>query len=461
MLKVEGIWKLASAHLREQMPPDYYERWIAVIVPVRLESDTVVLGVTSDYFSEWLVENYNDAIEEAIEKTTGLKLKITFEKVSSSIIQAPAEEKSNADNAVAISLNMTQKSQPVDPEWQKMVMASLDRRFTFDTFVEGDNNRFAYTACRSVADAPGERFNPLFIHSSTGLGKTHLLQGIAHAILQKNPSSKILYVTSEQFLNEYIDAIAKKSFTELRQKYRELDVLLIDDVQFIGSKEGFQEEIFHTFNALNNAHKQIVMTSDKPPHEIGGLEKRLVSRFEWGLTTEIQQPDLETRIAIIHKKQEEQEYKLDEEVIRYVAARLKSNVRRLESGVFKLVSWASLSGVKIDKNVAEKVLGDVISEEAGSIISIEEIQRIVAEYYDIRMADMKSNKRPANIAIPRMVAMFLARKFTESSLQAVADKFEKKHATVLHAVSTIEKKINDNDEFKHEIGQIEKKLKSL
>ncbi|MBQ6471558.1 MAG: chromosomal replication initiator protein DnaA, partial [Victivallales bacterium] len=297
-------------------------------------------------------------------------------------------------------------------------------------------------------------------HSGTGMGNTHLLQAIAREALRVTPNRRVVYVTCEEFLNQYIDAMMHNRFQQFRARFRELDILLIDDVQFIGSKQGFQEEIFNTFNSIYLAHKQIVMTSDRPPHEIGGLEKRLVSRFESGLTTEITAPDLETRVAIVRKKQEEHRQKLDEDVVMYLASHLKSSVRRLESAVFKLVSWASLSKLKMDIPTAERLLGDIFSEEQDTLLTVEEIQRLVAEFYDVRLADMTSTRRPANIALPRQVAMYFARKMTELSLPAIAEKFHRTHATILHACSAVEGHLKD-DAFRRDLTLLERKMKSL
>ncbi len=470
MLEVKEIWKLAACELRDILDADTYQRWILNIVPVRLDCTDIVLGVPTGTFREWLSINFKGLIEEAILKTASLKLNVVFESgYKTSDFAEPETAKSCEGNSVAAESNDDERparqarrpraiESTESDEPQGTVV--LDRRFKFDTFVVGENSRFAYSACRAVAAQPGDKMNPLFIHSSTGLGKTHLLQAIAQDVLSRKPKAKVVYVTSEEFLNQFIDAMYRNQFSAFREKYRKADMLLIDDMQFISDKPGFQEEIFHTFNALYGAHKQIVMTSDRSPHEINGLDKRLVSRFEWGLTAEIQVPDLETRIAIVRKKQEEQEYKLDDDVINYVAAKLKSNVRRLESGTFKLVSWASLSNVKIDCAMADKLLSDIFNEEVGTALTVEEIQKIVADYYDIRLADMTSKKRPANIAWPRMVAMFLSRNMTGLSLPSIADKFVRNHATVLHAVNSVKAKMDTDEDFRREIGIIEHKLKN-
>ncbi|MBR0458852.1 MAG: chromosomal replication initiator protein DnaA [Victivallales bacterium] len=461
MSQVHEIWTHASAFLREQMSEDTFQISIAKITPVRLDEDAIVLGVPAGYWKEWLSDNYSAPIAEGIRAACGLTLRVVFEsgyKAPETKVPAnpvPSEEPSAKGTALP---PPKEERGLVDLEDNQM---PLDRRFTFDSFVIGETNRFAYGACMNVAQHPGERLNPLFLYSGTGLGKTHLLQAIAQEIMRRDPKARVMYVHSEDYLNQFVDAIYHKKTFEFRQRFRNLDVLLLDDVQFIGgNKQGLQEEIFNTFNVLYLARKQIVMASDRPPHEIGGLEKRLVSRFEWGLTTEIEVPDLETRLAIIHKKQEEQDYKLDEEVIRFLASRLKSNVRRLESAVFKLVSWASLNNVKIDIATTEEMLSDILSEEADSLLTIEDIQKVVAEYYDIRLADMTSPRRTANIALPRQVAMYLARKLTELSLPAIAEKFNRTHATILHAVDAIEEKIAESESLRREVQQLERKMKS-
>ena len=474
MLDINDIWKLACCEMTKKLAENNYNNWISPIMPLSLDKGKLVLGVPNDTYSWWLSENYKDFIEEAIEIATSMKLSVQFEEVAPASVDKPSDEKPvnvatpTKENGSATAAK--EKKQPASHEKQVIGSTSLesgsdkltlDRRFTFESFVVGDSNKFAFSACMTVASEPGTKINPLFIHSSTGLGKTHLLQGIASRILTTQKNARVMYINSEDFMNQYVDAMLRRDLSAFRNKMRNLDVLLIDDVQFLANREGFQEELFHTFNSLFNLRKQIVMTSDCPPHAINGLDKRLCSRFEWGLTTEILPPDLETRIAIIKKKQEEQNFKLSDEVIEFIASHLKSNVRRLESAVFKLISWASISNVKMDVPLAEKLLGDIIGEEAGTIVSIEEIQRVVADFFGIGLVDMTSKKRPANIAVPRMVAMYFARKLTSFSLPSIADKFQRNHATVLHAVSTIEKRGKEDEEFKRSLSLLERKLAGL
>ena len=458
MLEISDIWKLACSELTKKLAESNFNLWISPIVPLSLDKETLVLGVPNETYVWWLGANFKDFIQDAIEATSNMKLSVKFEAAPVQADQKAQvetkENKATTSEKDAVSISSASLENGSDT-------LALDRRFTFDSFVVGDSNKFAYSACMTVASEPGAKINPLFIHSSTGLGKTHLLQGIARNILTTKKNARVMYINSEDFMNQYVDAMLRRDLSSFRGKMRNLDVLLIDDVQFLAKREGFQEELFHTFNSLFNARKQIVMTSDCPPHAINGLDKRLCSRFEWGLTTEILPPDLETRIAIIRKKQEEQNYKLSNEVIEFIASHLKSNVRRLESAVFKLISWASISNVKVDVPLAEKLLGDIISEEAGTIVSVEDIQRIVAEFFGIGLADMTSKKRPANIAVPRMVAMYFARKLTSFSLPSIADKFQRNHATVLHAVSTVEKRGKEDEEFKRSLALLERKLAGL
>ena len=461
MTDFTDIWTRAKAYLRGQVDARQFEMWITTLQPLGIEGHQATLGVLNEMCAIWMGNNFKDVIEEALSIATGEEYDVIFQ-VMPEAKKLPAES-----GAPEVSIRRKVAPKPeatplpaartpkLDEEGSLM---TLDRRFTFDEFVVGDCNRIAYAVSNAVAKRPGSQYNPYFIYSGTGMGKTHLLQAIAQEVLRLTPAAKVMYVTSEEMLNQYVDAMSHSQATAFRRKYRSLDVLLIDDVQFLCKTEKFQEEFFHTFNALYNAHKQIVMTSDRPPQEINGLEKRLVSRFECGFTADIQQPDLETRIAIIHKKQEHHEYKLDEAVVRFVAEHCHSSIRRLESSVLKLVSWASLSDVKIDVKTAERLLESVISDEAESSITVESIQKTVADHYDLRVSDITGPRRLSNIATPRQIAMYLSRKMTELSAASVAEKFSRNHATVVHAVQTIEAKLEKSEEFRREIEQLKRKL---
>ena len=445
MADMVDIWTRAALRLRDLLNPDTYERWISGIVPLSLENGKCRLGVSTDMFSDWLANNYQDLITDAMVRVTGQPVKIVFESGH----ERPAAPPVPAEPRV------TTAEEPADDS-----NSAYNRRFTFETFVVGEHNKFSHAACSAVARMPGKAYNPLFIHGGTGLGKTHLLQAISQEVISRKKRARVEYLSSEEFANKYIDAIRDRTLPKFRQYYRNMDVLLIDDIHFFKGKEQFQEEFFHTFNALYNAHKQIVLASDRPPHEIDGLEKRLVSRFEWGLTTEIQTPDLETRVAILRRKQADHAIKIDDETMFFVAGRIKSNIRRLEGALIRLVSYASVTGSPINRALAEHLLQPILDEEAGNALTIERIQKVVAEFYDVRLADMTSKRRPANIAFPRQVAMFLSRKLTDYSTPLIGERFSRNHATVLHAVETVEKRLTGDSEFRQNVSVLERKLKS-
>lgn len=450
MIDINEIWSKTSEELKASTNADTYDRWFAGIVPVRMTEKELVLGVSNDMFCDWLDNHYKDVILEALKKTCDLTRRIVFESGH----EKPRETVSAAAVVPSPVVAMPAAATPLRPSMD------LNSRFTFDRFVVGDGSRYAFGACMAVAASPGTAYNPLLIHSSIGLGKTHLLQAISHEVLSRNPNAKVEYLTSEEFCNQFTVALQHNKLPEFREHFRDINVLLIDDVQFFGTKTGFQEEFFHTFNAMHANHRQIVMASDRPPQEINGLEKRLVSRFECGVTAEIQPPDLETRIAIIRKKQEEQSVKLSDEVINYLAAHLKSSVRRLEGAVFNLVSHASLTKQTVTIEVAEKVLSNIFVEESDTQVTVEHIQRLVAEHYAIRFADMTSKRRPASVAWPRQIAMYFARRLTDLSFPDIANEFDRTHATVLHAVTAVEKKLASDQNFKREMTLLERKLKS-
>lgn len=443
------IWQDVCGRLRSLLNDDTYTRWIAGIVPLEVGKNGCRLGVSNEMFCDWLTLNYKGLIATAVEEVVGRQLDVSFESGHESLLpdRQPQKMGKRAERA--------EKGLSKKADGQER----YNLRFTFDAFVVGDNSRFAHAAACAVAQSPGRAYNPLFIHSPTGLGKTHLLQAIAQEVLTRKRRARIEYVSSEEFLNSYIDSLRDGTMAKFRRHYRSLDLLLVDDVHFFGDKDSIQEEFFHTFNALYNAHKQIVLTSDKPPHEIGGVEKRLVSRFEWGLTTDIHPPDFETRIAILKKKQADHEHKLGDDVLFFVASRVKSNIRRLEGALIRLVSYASVTGHPVSPEVAGQLLQPVLDEEATSLITIEQIQRTVAEFYDVRLADMTSKRRPQNIAFPRQVAMYLCRRLTDYSSPTIAERFNRNHATVLHAETVIRRRIEGSPELRREVSLLERKIK--
>ncbi len=335
-------------------------------------------------------------------------------------------------------------------------------RYSFETFVVGENNKFAHAACLAVAESPGQAYNPLFIYGGTGLGKSHLLHAIAQDLLKRKKRARIECLTSEEFTNRYIEAVSTNSLPRFRQNFRNVDLLLIDDVQFFtAGKERTQEEFFHTFNALYNSHRQIVLASDRTPHEIDGLEKRLVSRFESGLITEIQTPDLETRLAILRRKQTMHTVKLGDDVLTFIATRIKSNIRRLEGALVRLVSHASIYPDRaMTVETAEQLLRPILEEEGtAGVVSMDRIQKAVAEEYSLRPTDMTSKGRQSSIAFPRQVAMYLCRRLTDCSSTEIGDAFVRNHATVLHAVKAVEAGMEARPEVRARVSLIERKLK--
>ncbi len=441
---VNEIWKDACRHLEELLHPDVFSRWIAVIKPVSLVNNLLTLSVDNDFYQTWLEENYLPLIKNAILTVSASELDIAF--------TINPQEASLEPEPVTIAETITKRFKR-----RSTPKPTLNPKFTFDSFVVGPSNNFAHAASLAVAQSPARAYNPFFIYGDVGLGKTHLMQAIGHHVLSTSRAS-VCYLSSEALMNEYIDALQNRSLVQFRKKYRSTDLLLIDDIHFLAGKERLQEEFFHTFNALFDAHKQIVMTSDRPASEITGLEQRLVSRFEWGLVTELEAPDLETRIAILRNKQEKAQVTLDDDLIIYIATNVRSNIRRLEGAFVRAVSYASLTGKKLTQEVLEHLLKDAIEQEQQVQISFESIQRAVADHYDVRISDMSSTRRMRSVSMPRQVAMYLCRRFTRASLPDIASSFSKTHATVLHAYRAIDSRMDVDDSLKQEVKFIAQKL---
>lgn len=439
-----SLWEKAERSLKEVLHPDVFERWIAVIRPDSLENDTLTLVVDNDFYQTWLEEHYLPLIHDAVASVCGSKLHIVLAaRKPEDLHVAPVRRKP--------SLRERLTRRPRD------LSSPLNEKFSFDAFVVGPCNSFAHAASLAVAQAPGRAYNPLFIYGGVGLGKTHLMQAIGLYVLQ-NSRATVRYVSSETFTNEYIDALQARSLVQFRKKYRSVDLLLIDDIHFLAGKERLQEEFFHTFNALFDGHSQIVMTSDRPASEIVGLEKRLVSRFEWGLVTELEPPDLETRLAILRNKLAQSNAQIDDKAIVFIAERVKSNIRRLEGALVRVLSYASLTGREIGAESLQHLLRDTLDEELVGVLDFTAIQKAVASHYDLRLADLTSKRRPHAIAVPRQVAMYLCRQFTSASLPEIGNAFSKTHATVLYACRTIRNKIASDEELARSVTHIAKSL---
>jgi chromosomal replication initiator protein len=439
------LWAKASKHLQEVLHPDVYSRWIAVIEAVDLNDHELSLAVDNDFYQTWLEENYLSLIRKALTAVHAAPLELKF--VVRPHSSKPAQEPPAAKPGAPRDRGSKRTRQPT----------VLNAKYTFDEFIVGPSNSFAHAASLAVAQAPARAYNPLFIYGDVGLGKTHLMQAIGHHVLSTS-SATVCYLSSEAFVNEYIDALQNRSLIQFRKKYRNTDLLLIDDIHFLASKERMQEEFFHTFNALFDAHKQIVMTSDRPASEITGLEQRLVSRFEWGLVTELESPDLETRIAILRHKQAQARVSLPEELVLFMAQNIRSNVRRLEGALVRALSYASLTGKPLTLESLRVLLRDTLDQEQKEELTFDSIQRAVAEYFDIRLADMRSSRRPRCVAVPRQVAMYLCRRMTRSSLPDIANAFSKTHATVLYAYRTIDNRKDVDAQLRQDLSTISQKL---
>jgi chromosomal replication initiator protein len=441
----EAIWKKACKHLEAVLHPDVYERWIAVIEPYDLEDDALTLAVDNDFYQTWLEENYLPLIRDALTAVEGESFTISF------VVQ-PRSDKEDADTSATRRRTIRDRLSR-----RPHVEGALNPKFTFDRFIVGSSNNFAHAASLAVAQAPARAYNPLFIYGDVGLGKTHLMQAIGHHVLNSSRAS-VCYMSSEAMLNEYINALQNRSLVGFRKKYRNTDLLLIDDIHFLAGKERIQEEFFHTFNALFDSHKQIVMTSDRPASEIAGLEQRLVSRFEWGLVTELEPPDFETRVAILRNKQEQAEADVDDEIIQFIAEHVRSNIRRLEGALVRALSYASLTGRDLTIDTLRYLLRDALETEQKEDLSLEGIQKVVAEHYDIRLADMTSSRRPRSIAVPRQVAMYLCRSLTSASLPDIANVFSKTHATVLHAYRSVDSRMEVDSELRSSVNALAHRL---
>ncbi len=470
------IWESIANAIKPQVGGDTFQRWFAGIVLVQADEQQLTLRVPNNIYQLWIESNYMPLVQNAIMGILGAPRQLKFVFNDPAAAAASVSASSGKDDAPAAALNgfsgvadgveprplasdIAAVSGDSAPAEREVAASGLNPRYSFESFVVGQNNQYAQAASKAVADAPAKTYNPLFLYGGVGLGKTHLMQAIGQGMLAKKKNLRIIYISSEKFTNEFIDAIQHSTLVKFRKKYRLADVLLIYDIQFLAGKERSQEEFFHTFNALFDGHKQIVMSSDRPPSEITNLEQRLVSRFEWGLTAELQPPDIETRMAILQKKAGDMSVKLAPEIYEFLAKRIRTNVRRLEGALMRVASFASLSGKALTQENVEHLLKDILQEEARRLVTIDQIQRRVAEHYDVRLADMSSKRRPANIAFPRQVAMYLARELTKSSLNEIGDAFGgRDHGTVLHAHRLVKKRIKEEEKTRQVVSLLDSEL---
>ena len=425
-----------------------FRTWIEPLEVYNVSDSTVYILVPLKSSVDYINQKYLLPFQVCIAEITGQEFEVKFITVDDSQnINVKNQDDTYKKNATQNSI---------------FEQANLNPKYTFDTFVVGGNNNFAHAASLAVSESPGEIYNPLFLYGGVGLGKTHLMHSIAHFILQKNPSSRILYVTSEEFTNEVIEAIRNSNntaMTKFREKYRNIDVLLIDDVQFIIGKESTQEEFFHTFNSLHSAKKQIIISSDKPPKDMEILEERFRSRFEWGLIADITLPDYETRMAILHKKEEMDGYDINEEVIKYIANNIKSNIRELEGAINKVMAFAKLEKKEVTLELAEQALKDIISPDEKKVITPEYIISMVAEHFDVTVEDLSGNKRNSKIVTPRQIAMYLCREIISTPLKSIGKSLgNRDHTTIMHGIDKIEKEISNDENLKNTIETLKKKI---
>ena len=453
--EMNKLWVGVSESLKSLVSGDAFSRWFETAELVDMNETEAVLAVASDMHQVWIETNYLPEVQTAFSKVSDMPVKIRVvvadEKPQVKIASTTSkdtEEKRVPQEPTARAINSAHPGQMASsPEMiqKKLRSAGLNPQFSFNRFVVGQNNEFAQAACEAVASAKRTIYNPLFIHGDSGLGKTHLMQAIGQRLMKDNPSARVVYLTCEKFINEFIDTLRKGNLERFRKKYRRADILLIDDIQFLGGKERSQEEFFHTFNELLDLQSQVVLTSDRPASEIKNIEPRLISRFESGLTVELQPPGMETRLAILQRKMEDWDVRLGGDILNMLAERIQSNVRRLEGGLVRVATYASLGTDQITVERAEFLLKDILREEGQKRVNIDAIQKAVTKHFDLRLADMTSRRRPASIAFPRQVAMYLSRKLTPSSLVEIGDAFGgRDHGTVIYACKKVKDGIDSD-----------------
>lgn len=434
--------------LKMQLGEQNYQTWIEPTRFISWNDGLIKFEVPSKFFQNWLHEHYQNIIEKTGATLTGHPTRVEFQ-ISPYLTEIKEEKE-------VIKLTVPR----IRGRGQHTSLSDLNPKYTFNRFVVGACNRFGHAASLAVSQDPGKAYNPLFLYGGVGLGKTHLMQAVARRILDKSRKSKVLYISSESFTNDFINSIANRTTDKFRRKYRDVDALLIDDIHFLQGQVRTQDQFFHTFNALWDLHKQIILSSDRPPNDIPDIEERLISRFEWGLVVDMQAPDRETRIAILRKEAELSGIPMPDKIIYFIADRIKSNIRKLEGAFIQIVSYTSLTNAPLTLELAEMLLAGTLEEEVERCISIDEIQKRVVEFYDIRIADMKSSRRPKAVAFPRQIAMYLSRVITENSLNEIGEAFGgRDHTTVLHACKTIEEKKSKDKVLSNTIVHLTKKIR--
>jgi chromosomal replication initiator protein len=447
-VNTDTIWNAVQEELRFQLAKPSYETWLKNAVLVSADGSTYRIGVPSKLAKDWLEDRFAGLIQETLQAVTGGEVEVNF-------VVSPM----GARTAVLDEPPRGLIEEVVPEEPTPVVQTELNEKFKFSSFVVGNNSRFAHAAAKAVSDAPGEHYNPLFLYGGVGLGKTHLMHAIGHEVRRTWPKKRVCYLTSEQFMNEVIASIQTGHMAEFRHKYRTVDVLLIDDIQFLAGKDRTKEEFFHTFNALHEINKQIVISSDRPPKEIPSLEDRLRSRFEQGLLADIQPPDFETRLAILKSKVGSNGALVSEEVLTFIAHKVQKNIRELEGALTRVLAFASIHQRQIDEDVAAQLLSDLIPAGARKPITIDRIQNVVSSYYQVSLEDMKGKRRDKHIVFPRQVAMFLVREETPSSLPVIGQAFGgRDHTTALHSIDKIANELKEDERLRYDLQNLREKL---
>jgi len=442
------VWDQVLSQIEDQVGKHSFSTWFKPTALLRDGGESLSIRVPNPLFVEWLPKHYSVVLAEALRDVGRPNVKLVFVPDGA----AAAMEESAPELAPPAPAILRLPPRPPDEEPPRA--GSLIPRYTFDTFIVGPSNQFAHAACRAVAETPSRSYNPLFIHGGVGLGKTHLMHAIGHYVVQHHPGLVLTYISSERFMNEMINAVRFDRILDFRSRYRSVDVLLVDDIQFVSGKEGTQNEFFHTFNALHDAQKQIVISSDRPPNEIPALEERLRSRFEWGLIADIQVPDVETKAAILKRKAEEEGVPLSNDVAMFMASRIKSNVRELEGSLIRLIAYSSLTTKPLTIELAQDVLKNVIDHDEKAV-TIEQIQKCVADYYHLKLHELKSRNNSKSVAMPRQVAMYVCKSLTHASLPEIGRSFGgKHHSTVIHSIKKVEELRKKNGDFDKQVANL-------
>ncbi len=441
-----NLWHNALTHIQSELPSQAYETWFQPTRAVASTSDSLTVEVPNLFFRNWLASHYTELVDRTLQSLAQSRIRVEYVVSSSHAKQEPPPAETLPRPRPARETRAT-------PDWV------LNPQYTFNQFVVGPSNRFAHAAALAISESLAKVYNPLFIYGGVGLGKTHLMQAIGHRLQESHPNAKCLYLSSERFTNQLITAIQNRSMASFRDRFRSADILLVDDIHFIGGKESTQESFFHTFNALYDAHKQIVISSDRPPKELHGVEERLVSRFEWGLVADVQPPDLETRVAILRKKAEAQGCGVPDEVTLFIAERISSNIRELEGALNRVIASSVLTGREISVLMAQDVLKGLVAETARHV-TVEKVQRLVANYFNLTLSDLKGKRRTREVSLPRQVAMALSREFTEASFPAIGEAFGgRDHATVLYACHKIQEAERQGGRVKEFLGSLRSQFK--